>query len=656
MDICKRKANLIFILLVLAILVFAAMIAADDAYGATTGTVNDKIGLNMRTGPGTEYALITALPYGETFTIIETTSDKNGDDWYKISVGGQTGYVMAKFVTVDEEEDYIYDADFEKYLTSQGFPESYKDYLRKLHAAHPNWVFKAQKTGLDWNDVIKKESVVGINLIHKSYPDSWKSKEYGAYDPDTGEYVIFDSGGYVAASEAIIKYYMDPRNFLNESGIFQFMSHAYDSSTQTKSGLQTLVAGTFLANTFPEKSSTYPTYADVIMDAGKQSKANPYVLASMIIMEQGANGSGNSISGKVSGYEGYYNFFNINAYAANGRDAVENGLIYAKNQGWSTRVKSIIEGASFYAKSYINNNQNTQYLKKFNVMNGLSSVATHQYMTNVRGAADEASTLKSGYASILDTALTFNIPVYNNMPDTACPQPGAGNNDYFLKSLSVSGYSLTPAFNMYTSEYEIVVPADTSYINVSATARDSGAKVSGTGKITLTGDVTKVTVTVTASSGETKKYNITVARETSSTVKPESSKYKIGQYITGVDFNTSVSTFKSNISAPSGYTLKVTDSSGKEVTSGTIGTGMKVVLYKGSTSASSIPVAIKGDTNGDGKISSVDILMTQRYVIQTYSLSGAYLSGADVNGDGKVSSVDILMMQRHVIGTYTIKN
>ena len=124
----------------------------------------------------------------------------------RISVGGQTGYVMAKFVTVDEEEDYIYDADCEKYLTSQGFPESYKDYLRKLHAAHPNWVFKAQKTGLDWNDVIEKESVVGINLIHKSYPDSWKSKEYGAYDPDTGEYGIFDIVCYVAASEAISKY------------------------------------------------------------------------------------------------------------------------------------------------------------------------------------------------------------------------------------------------------------------------------------------------------------------------------------------------------------------------------------------------------------------------------------------------------------------
>lgn len=656
MSKCKKKKNLILIAVISAIMMLAAIGAAGQAYGATTGTVADKLGLNVRKGPGTEYALLFAMSYGESFSILETTSDKNGEKWYKINARGSNGYVIAKFVEVEEEEDYIYDGDFEKYLDSQGFPESYKDYLRKLHAAHPKWVFKAQKTGLNWNDVIAKQSVVGRNLIHQSYPDSWKSKEYGAYDPATGKYIIFDSGGYVSASESIIKYYVDPRNFLNESGIFQFMSHSYDASTQTKTGLQTLIAGTFLANTFPEKSDTYPAYADVIMDAGKKAKANPYVLASMIIMEQGANGKGASISGTENGYKGIYNFFNINAYKNGNISAVENGLIYAKSKGWTTRVKSIIEGAAFYAKEYINNNQNTQYLKKFNMMNGLSSVATHQYMTNVRGAADEASRLKEGYSSIMDTALVFNIPVYNNMPDTACPQPGSGNNDYFLKSLSVAGCSLTPAFNMYTSDYETVVSADTSYIDISAVARDSGAKVSGDGKVTLTGNVTKVTVTVISSSGASKKYNITVAKETGSEIKPESSKYKVGKYVTGVDFNTSVSTFKSNIKAPSGYTLKLNNSSGKEVTSGNVGTGMNVVLYKGGSAASSTPVVIKGDTSGDGKLSSTDILMAQRYVIKTYSLSGAYLSGADINGDGKVSSVDILMMQRHAIGTYTIKN
>ena len=73
------------------------------------------------------------------------------------------------------------------------------------------------------------------------------------------------------------------------------MSHSYDSQTQTKAGLQQLVAGTFLANKFPEAG--YDTYSDALIYAGSQSGANPYVLASMILVEQGKDGKGNSISG-----------------------------------------------------------------------------------------------------------------------------------------------------------------------------------------------------------------------------------------------------------------------------------------------------------------------------------------------------------------------
>ena len=50
------------------------------------------------------------------------------------------------------------------------------------------------------------------------------------------------------------------------------------------------------------------TYSDVLMYAGKNAGANPYVLASMIITEQGSDGKGGSISGKVEGYKGFYNF------------------------------------------------------------------------------------------------------------------------------------------------------------------------------------------------------------------------------------------------------------------------------------------------------------------------------------------------------------
>ena len=288
-------------------------------------------------------------------------------------------------------------------------------------------------------------------------------------------------------------------------------------------------------------------------------------------------------------------------------------------------------------------------------MNGLSSVATHQYMTNVAGASQEAANLRQGYD--LDSAITFYIPVYSGMPTAACPAPGSGNNNYFLDSLSVSGYSLTPAFSMYTFEYELVVPSDTSYITVNASADDSGATVSGTGRVNLTGNVTEVDVVVTASSGVKKTYTITVARESSSGgADITSSEYTIGSNITGVDLKTSVSTFKSNVTVPSGYTMKILDSDGREVTSGNVGTGMRAVLYSGSTAAKSHTIVIKGDVSGDGNCSSVDVLFAKRYIVGTYDLTGAYFSGSDINGDGKITSVDALFLSRHVIGTYTITN
>ena len=286
-------------------------ISSEEEFTQTTATVNSSIGLNVRSGPGTTYSVLYTLDNGTVVTV----TDKEGD-WYKISYNGQAGYVSGEYLILDENKDYVYDKDFEAALTAEGFPESYKYYLRQLHASHLEWVFKAHDTGLSWSDVIAKETAsVSTNLVHKSSPDSWKSSEPGAVD-SSGNYIEFDSGGWVAASKSIVEYYMDPRNFLTEGGIFQFMAHSYDSQTQTKSGLQQLVAGTFLADKFPEAG--YDTYSDVLIYAAQQSGANPYVLASMILVEQGRDGSGNSISGKVSGYEGYYNFFNICSYASGG--------------------------------------------------------------------------------------------------------------------------------------------------------------------------------------------------------------------------------------------------------------------------------------------------------------------------------------------------
>lgn len=93
------------------------------------------------------------------------------------------------------------------------------------------------------------------------------------------------------------------------------------------------------------------------------------------------------------------------------------------------------------------------------------------------------------------------------------------------------------------------------------------------------------------------------------------------------------------------------------MTSGNVGTGTKAVLYdKSGKAIKSYYVVVKGDVNGDGKVTSVDTLMVKRHIIQTYNLSGAYYSGGDINGDGKLTSVDTLYIKKHIIGTYEIKN
>ncbi len=418
----KKFIALIIVLCIMAALLPANAFAAETKTGVVTTT-----SLNVRSGAGTSYKATGYLNLNDKVTILSETYDVNGDKWYYIQYKTSSlGYASAAYITVESSAEYSYDSNFEAQLTKEGFPESYKDYLRKLHAAHPNWNFKAANTGLSWNDVIAKESVLGKTLVASGSPAAWKSQAEGAYNPETGKYIIYDSGGWVCASTGIIKYYMDPRNFLNEVGIFQFLTHAYDQDTQSASGLKTLLSGTFMDSYLADEPTA--TYTSVLMEAGEKAGVNPYVLASMILVEQGSGGTGMCISGTVLGYEGIYNYFNIGAYSSGTMDAVERGLWYASQSGsysrpWNSIRKAIEGGAEFYSQEYVQNNKNTLYFKKWNVMNGLSQVATGQYMTNVQAAESEAAALRNGYSYVLDTAMTFLIPVYNDMPTAVCEIP-----------------------------------------------------------------------------------------------------------------------------------------------------------------------------------------------------------------------------------------
>lgn len=635
-----------------------------DTYAYTGAATVKASSLNVRSGAGTGYQAIGRLAAGASIQVLGEQRGTDGKTWYQIRFSGtggteQTGYVSAEYVRLPVS--YTTDSDFEAKLSAEGFPESYKNGLRQLHAQYPNWVFKAKKTGLDWNTVIENEALLGRNLVSSGSISSWKSVESGAYNWDNSTWTGFDGSNWVAASEDIIRYYMDPRNFLDDTYVFQFLSHEYNSSTQTRDGLAKMVEGSFLSGTTdstgtgsstgstgasgpsgssgssggvskdgpgrsqgkdqdvnhgpgvsgssrnsgspagstgevsleaphasvtprnhnlvmtgigvgeapgsssqntgapsgpsgsnaPSSSGSPNTggpgvssgsssgtpssntgsgsklYVDIIMDAAAQSGVSPYVLAAMILQEQGTNGGSPLISGNYSGYPGYYNFFNVEAYQSGSMSAIQTGLRYASQSGsygrpWDTVEKSIIGGAQNYGDNYVKAGQNTFYLKKFNVQG--SNLYKHQYMTNIQGAASEAERLSKAYSSVKDSALEFQIPVYNNMPETACAAPvGDGSPNNKLSSLSAEGYSLTPSFGKDTESYNLIVNTSVSSIQVNAAAADSKASVSGAGSIPLNGSTTDIAITVTAENGSARTYTIHVVKQDGGPVSSGSS-------------------------------------------------------------------------------------------------------------------------------------
>ena len=624
-------------------------------------------GVNFRNGPGTEYTSLGKLSKGTTGTYVSQGTASTGKIWYQLTINGQTGWVHSDYVSLSAEVSP--DSDFEAYLTAQGFPESYKESLRVLHAMYPNWVFEAQHTNLDWSTVISEEYKLGRSLIYSSAISSWKSTQTGAYDWTTSTWVELDSGGWVAASKEIIAYYMDPRNFLGQNTVFQFLKQSYDASTAdtatVRSNLKSMVAGTFLGNGYGGNSEAY---IDDIMNAAATNGVSPYVLASMIIQEQGSNGSGGSISGTVAGYEGYYNFFNIGAYKTSTMTAVQRGLWYASGSGtgatsyyrpWNTRSASIMGGAKHYGEGFVSVGQDTMYLKKFDLVGELY---THQYMTNIAGAYSEGLIMANAYnETARESALVFKIPVYKNMPDTVCEKPTKdGSPNYMLKSLSISGQSLTPTFSYTETSYSLIVDNSVSSITVSAAAYDSNAKITGTGTHNLSVGTNNIEVKVTAQNGDVRTYTIKVVRNSggSTTVTPtlSSSTYRIsGSTISGLTaVPTTASTFKSNLSVSNG-SIKVYTASGGENT-GNIGTGNLVKLYDtNGTLSGTYTVVVYGDINGDGDISSVDLLRVRKHLVQASTLSGVYSTAADTNKDGSISSIDLLRVQKHIVNASKIQ-
>ncbi len=466
--------------------------------------------------------VVVQLNTDHSVTVTGETTGSDGYKWYQISFeyGGaaKTGFIRSDFVNIIQtaaSTTVATSEEFEKAIAD--FPEAYKNPLRTLHTKYPNWTFQPVKTNLEWSNVAAAETAVGKNLISKSSVSSWKSTSPQAYDWNTDNWYGFDGASWVAASPEITLFYLDPRNFLDENGIFQFETLEYEGY-QNEAGVSNILASSFMSSSFTDTDGAARSYASTFVEAGTTMGISPYHLAARSLQEQGMTGTSGSVTGTVAGLENLFNFFNIGAYAANGNTAVVNGLIYAAGtedayyRPWNTRYKSIMGSAKYVSERYIKRGQNTLYFQKFNVVNTENGLYSHQYMTNIQAASSEAARMKKAYSD-LNTSLVFKIPVYNNMPEAVCAKPeSSANPNCYLSNLYIDGYGTIPNFNSATDQYSFTIDNGIGQIGIGATPVNGSASIAGTGTYDIPVGTTQITVVCKAQNGNTRNYVMNITR------------------------------------------------------------------------------------------------------------------------------------------------
>ena len=317
--------------------------------------------------------------------------------------------------------------DIEMHIDEEKYP-GYKEKLKVLKKSNPSWKFTLYYTGLDWNNVIYNETkgLHGRSLV-QGKTGEWLCEKCGTK--------VYDSGGWMCASEKAVAYLIDTRNYLTPKYIFQFEELSFNPSTYTIEGIEKVLNGTFMYQKsireyYNNNEFEDITFAKAIMNAANLSGVSPYYLAARIRQEIGVNGS-DSIYGTYKGYEGIYNFYNIGANS--GEDPIGNGLKYASNTTmgkyllpWNDPVKAIKGGAIWIATNYIAVGQDTLYFQKYDVVNNGTTLYNHQYMQNIFAARSEGYTTYNTYnkLGLLDNNYNFIIPLYENMPSTLSVEPG----------------------------------------------------------------------------------------------------------------------------------------------------------------------------------------------------------------------------------------
>lgn len=370
---------------------------STEGYAAKYKITAENNGTKTEIKPGEPFA----LPEGETVITADV-----------ISFDGQKGSYSLYVLAGDDNGSFAEE-------TLSQFPESYYSGLWLMHCKHPTYRFRAYDTKVTFGEALKAETVGNKSLVQDgAFPEYVKDGS-----------PLYDKPDWKAAKTEVVSFYMDPRNFLNDKRIFMFELLGFDESVHTKDGLKRIISGSFM-------DTDDFDYVTAIYEAGRQAGVSPYFLASRIIQEMGFSGRSALCKGTVTGYEGYFNFYNIGSasstkeggatvggakYAKWGREPDKEEISDAEAKlllPWDTKEKAITGGALWIASGYIDKGQNTLYFQKFDVLDDGTVRYNHQYAQNIMMAYSESIRYYNSYDSIkkTDSAFIFVIPVYSDMP------------------------------------------------------------------------------------------------------------------------------------------------------------------------------------------------------------------------------------------------
>ena len=568
------------------------------------------------------------------------------------------------------------------------FPDSYKTKIQSLHNIYPNAIFvakvpdnyngqykcsgKGYDATLNFNTMVELEYYDTFKNIKDrcliDHGDGYKSTDSWAYNFYTNEFVGYSGGSWYIVNRETIRYYLNSLNYLNESDIFAFENLNHNSGSYTIEGIENILGNSFMRDSYCPGSTK--KYSEVIKEAAEVNSLNAYFLAARMRLEQGRN-KGPLVSGEYPGYEGYYNYFNVQANGKTREEVYVNGLTYAKNHGWNTEYKAIIEGAKFVANGYINDGQDTLYLQKWDATG--PCWANHQYMQNVSAPVTEGNMIYKAYktdSNYKNANFEFFVTVWpEQTTETSLPNPGNPNN--WLKNLTVNGATV-PGFDSAKTDYSITVLSSTDSVDVDYVKVANTSSVTGSGRINLTGDETKVNLEVTAGNGNKRTYTLTIykqgsngnnsSNEANNNIRQSVAVSEIvnatgiksdGTYLSGINIGTNSEDIKNTLkSVASNISVSIRDFNGNEK-NGTVATGDKVIITSGNETKEYY-IVIYGDVNGDGNIKASDYVFIKNYIMGNKNLSGANLKAADVNKDGSVKASDYVLIKNNIMGNHKI--